>query len=281
MGRRRAAEVASATLPGALRVVSVERETEDTWTLELDAGAAGFRFDPGQFTMLYSFGVGEVPISVSGDPAERDRLVHTIRAVGPTTRAICAAREGEWLGIRGPFGRGWPVERAEGCDLFLIAGGLGLAPLRPALYAALAERGRFGRVVLLYGSRDPAGLLFDAELDRWRSDEPLEVMVTVDIASAEWRGRVGVVPGLIARTGIDPTRTVAFTCGPEVMMRFAVDALLDAGVDPASVFVSLERNMRCAVGHCGHCQLGGTFICRDGPVFAWPEIEPFLAVRDL
>ena len=230
----------SATLPGALQVTSVRPEAEDTWTLDLDAGAGGFAFEPGQFTMLYSFGVGEVPISISGDPTQPGRLVHTVRAVGPTTRSLCAVGEGEWLGVRGPFGRGWPVERAEGRDLLLVAGGLGLAPLRPALYAALADRGRFGRVILLYGSRDPAGILFDAELERWRSDEPLEVM-----------------------------------------MRFTVDALLDAGVAPGDVFVSLERNMRCAVGHCGHCQLGGTFICRDGPVFAWPEIERFLAVRDL
>jgi NAD(P)H-flavin reductase len=273
--------VRTATLPEALRVASVRSETEDTWTLELDAGDDGFEFEPGQFTMLYSHGVGEVPISISGDPAEPARLVHTVRAVGPTTRSVCAVQEGEWLGVRGPFGRGWPVRRAEGRDLLLVAGGLGLAPLRPALYAALTDRGRFGRVILLYGSRDPAGLLFDSELERWRSDEPLEVMITVDLASGEWRGRVGVVPALIGRAGIDPERTVAFTCGPELMMRFTVDALLDAGVAAEDVFVSLERNMRCAVGHCGHCQLGGTFICRDGPVFAWPEIQPFLAVREL
>jgi NAD(P)H-flavin reductase len=273
--------MADATLPAALRVSSIAPETADTWTLELEPGSEGFGFAPGQFTMLYAFGVGEVPISISGDPSRAGRLVHTVRAVGPTTRAICEAGEGDWLGVRGPFGRGWPVDAAEGSDLVFVAGGLGLAPLRPALYAALRNRSRYGRLILLYGGRDPAGLLYDAELDRWRSDEPLEVMITVDRASADWRGRVGVVPGLIARAGIDPERTVAFTCGPEVMMRFTVDALLDAGVGPERVYVSMERNMRCAVGHCGHCQLGGTFICRDGPVFAWPEIERFFTVREL
>ena len=270
-----------ATVPEPARVTSVRRETEDTWTLELDPGADGLPFEPGQFTMLYAFGVGEVPISVSGDPAQSGRLVHTVRAVGPVTRAICQAGAGDTLGVRGPFGRGWPVELAGGGDLVIVAGGLGLAPLRPAIYAALAGRERFRRVILLYGGRDPQGLLFDDELERWREGSELEVIVTVDAADDTWRGRVGVVPSLLAPARIDPERTVALTCGPELMMRFTVDALLDAGLDADRVFVSLERNMRCAVGHCGHCQLGGTFVCRDGPVFSWAEIERYLTVREL
>jgi NAD(P)H-flavin reductase len=272
---------AVATVPEPARVTSVRRETEDTWTLELDPGAGGLPFAPGQFTMLYAFGVGEVPISVSGDPAEAGRLVHTVRAVGPVTRTICDAGAGDTLGVRGPFGRGWPVGLGAGDDLVLVAGGLGLAPLRPALYAALAARDRYRRVILLYGGRDPQGLLFDEELEGWLAAAELEAMVTVDAADDTWGGRVGVVPALLDPARIEPGRTVALTCGPELMMRFTVDALLDAGVPSDRVFVSLERNMRCAVGHCGHCQLGGTFVCRDGPVFSWEEIARYLTVREL
>jgi NAD(P)H-flavin reductase len=275
------ASASPATLPVSLRVDSSRRETDDTWTLALDAGPDGFPFRPGQFTMLYEFGTGEVPISVSGDPARPESLVHTVRAVGAVTSSICAVREGDSLGVRGPFGRGWPVDDAVGQDLVLVAGGLGLAPLRPALYAALGARERFRRLVLLYGGRDPASLLFRAELDRWHQADEVECMTTVDVAGKDWRGRVGVVPALVERADLDPSRTIALACGPEVMMRFTVDALLDGGVDPTRIYVSLERNMRCAVGHCGHCQLGGTFVCRDGPVFSWQEIEPFLAVREL
>jgi NAD(P)H-flavin reductase len=271
----------SATLPTSLRVASSRQETADTWTLALDAGPDGFTFRPGQFTMVYTFGAGEVPISVSGDPARAASLVHTIRAVGSVTRTICALREGDSLGIRGPFGRGWPVEETEGQDLVLVAGGLGLAPLRPALYAALGARERFRRVVLLYGGRDPGSLLFRSELGHWERADEVECMTTVDVAGEEWRGRVGVVPALVERADLDPSRTIAFSCGPEVMMRFTVDALLDGGVAADRIYVSLERNMRCAIGHCGHCQLGGTFVCRDGPVFSWREIEPFLAVSEL
>jgi NAD(P)H-flavin reductase len=271
----------AATLPGSLRVASRTQETADTWTLSLDAEAEGFRFQPGQFTMLYTFGAGEVPISVSGDPSRPGSLVHTVRAVGAVTRAICASREGDSLGVRGPFGRGWPIAEAEGQDLLLVAGGLGLAPVRPALYAAIGARERFRRVILLYGGRDPDGLLFRSELDGWERADEVECVTTVDVAGEDWRGRVGVVPALVERADVDPARTVAFSCGPEVMMRFTVDALFDRGVDASRIYVSLERNMRCAIGHCGHCQLGGTFVCRDGPVFSWREIEPFLAVREL
>jgi len=274
--------VGDATIPSPFRLASSRRETEDTWTLELrPEGEAPLAFEPGQFTMLHCFGAGEVPISVSGDPSRPETLVHTVRAVGSATRAICEAGRGQVLGVRGPFGRGWPVESAQGGDLAIIAGGLGLAPLRPAVYAALAARERFDRVILLYGGRTPEELLFRSELGGWQRSEELEYAVTVDAAGRDWRGRVGVVTRLIAEAGIEPARTTAFACGPELMMRFAVEALLEAGVDPAATYVSMERNMRCAVGHCGHCQFGPTFVCRDGPVFPWTEVGPWLSIREL
>jgi NAD(P)H-flavin reductase len=226
--------------------------------------------------MLYAFGVGEVPISVSALPA-----VHTVRSVGAVSAAICAAPPGAQLGVRGPFGTAWPLDRAEGRDVVVVAGGIGLAPLRPVVHRLLAERERYGRVVVLYGGRSPAELLYPDEVARWRARFDSEVEVTVDTADAGWHGRVGVVTGLIPRATFDPARTIAMMCGPEVMMRFTALALRDRGVAARDMFVSLERSMKCAVGHCGHCQLAQVFVCRDGPVFRWDAVEPLLRVHEL
>ncbi|HKI93070.1 MAG TPA: FAD/NAD(P)-binding protein [Gaiellaceae bacterium] len=271
-----------AMTPLPYRVVRKRRENHDNWTLELEpVGAALDPIGPGQFTMLYAFGVGEVPISSSGDPAEPRRLVHTIRAVGAVTKALCALRPGDVLGARGPFGNRWPLEVAERRDLVLVGGGVGLPPLRPVLYHALAHRGTVGELVLLYGGRTPADLLFTRELARWRGRLDLHVDVTVDAARSDWRGRVGVVTKLIPGARFEPDEAVAFVVGPEVMMRFTARALLDRGVTPERIWVSMERTMRCGVGLCGHCQLGPTLICRDGPVYRWDEIEPLLEVHEL
>ncbi len=269
-------------LPQPFRVSRRVRETSDTWTLELEP-LAGERLElaPGQFTMLYAFGTGEVPISASGDPTRSGPLVHTVRAVGAVTRAICAARPGETIGVRGPFGTPWPVDAAAGSDVVIVAGGVGLAPLRPALYHVLAHRERYGRVVLLYGSRTPGDLLYRRELERWRARFDLDVDVTVDSAAGDWRGRVGVVTRLVERAAFDPGTAVALVCGPELMMRYTAEALLERRLPSESLYVSLERNMRCGLGHCGHCQLGPTLICRDGPVYRYDAIVPFLGVREL
>jgi len=246
----------------------VRRELRDTWTLELDPGGpeetAPFR--PGQFNMIYAFGVGEVAISISGDPARPDSLVHTVRSVGAVTRAITSVKKGGVLGLRGPFGSAWPMAEAEGRDVVVIAGGLGLAPLRPVMYAVRAARERYGRVVLLVGARTPADLLFGRGLERWRGRFDVEVRVTVDAATPDWKGEVGLVTALIARAGFDPAGTTAFVCGPEVMMRFVAADLVHRGVPAAAIHLSLERNMKCAVGVCGRCQLGPAFVCKDGPV---------------
>ena len=264
--------------PALARVARRRRETHDTWTLELaPVGGGALDPSPGQFTMIYAFGVGEVPISVSGRPG--GALVHTVRAVGPVTEAICAAEPGATVGIRGPLGNSWPIEEARGCDVVVVAGGIGLAPLRPVLYRALAGREDYGRVVLLYGGRTPTDLLYTDELEAWR--EAMDVDVTVDAADETWSGKVGVVPKLIATAELDPATAHAFVCGPEIMMRFAAGALEERGVPAERIHVSLERDMRCGVGHCGHCQLGPTLICLDGPVYTWAEIERLLAVRSL
>jgi NAD(P)H-flavin reductase len=270
-------------LPRPYRVARVRKETSDTFTLELEApsGAPEFRFAPGQFNMLYAFGIGEVPISISGDPGRPAALVHTTREVGTVTRAMRKLKPSHSLGVRGPFGAGWPIAEARGADVVIVAGGIGLAPLRPALYRLLAARKDYGRVVLLYGTRTPADILFRSELRQWHSRFDLEVHVTVDRAMGNWRGNVGVVTALIPRAPFDPHSTVAMVCGPEVMMRFTVQELEKRGVALENIYLSMERNMKCAVGFCGHCQFGPTFICKDGPVFRYDRVQPMLAVREI
>lgn len=270
-------------LPQLYRVQRVQPEIRGTSTLELvpTNDATGLSFAPGQFTMLYVFGVGEIPISISGDPARPHLLVHTIRAVGAVSRALQRLRRGDVIGVRGPFGSAWPIEDAKGNDVILVAGGLGLAPLRPALYALLSQREQYGRLCLLYGARTPQDVLYARELARWRSRFDLDVYVTVDSASAAWRGQVGVVTSLLAKIAFDPANTVALVCGPEVMMRFTVRELQERGLGAAHVFVSMERNMKCALGFCGHCQFGPTFICKDGPVLRYDRIQSWFGRREI
>lgn len=269
--------------PSPFRVQKVRRETRDTFTLELQRanGAAHSPFLAGQFNMLYVFGVGEVPMSITGDPGDPDTIVHTTRNVGAVTGAVCKLKRGDMVGVRGPFGTPWPVEEAAGKDVIIVAGGIGLAPLRPVIYQILSDRAKYGKVNLIYGSRTPADILFQNELAKWRSRLDFRAEVTVDRAAAAWRGSVGVVTTLIPKVSFDPQRTVAMICGPEVMMRFVARELEDRGVEKERVYISMERNMKCAVGFCGHCQLGPAFICKQGPVFRYDRIVPLLGIREL
>jgi NAD(P)H-flavin reductase len=268
-------------VPSAFELIAKRQDTADTWTLELEPRSGEpLEFGPGQFTMLSAGGAGEVPISISGDPDRPERLVHTVRAVGLATQAICDATLGQRLSVRGPFGVPWPVEEVEGADVVIAAGGIGLPPLRPAILRMLARRERYGRLVLLYGGRTPDQLLFTNELAAW-SERGLEVLVTVDSASPAWLGHVGVVTRLIQRAHLKAGSAVAMSCGPEVMLRFTVAALAERGVPAAQMYVSMERNMQCGIGHCGHCQLGPTLVCRDGPVYRWSDVERWLAIREL
>ena len=262
------------------RVTARRAESHDTVTLELEPPEP-FGFEPGQFNMLRVPGIGEVPISISGDPTRAGPVLHTIRDVGAVTHALCALRPGQPVGVRGPYGTSWPVRAAEGGDVVIVAGGIGLPPLRPAIYHVLAHRESYGRFVLLYGARTPADLLFTDELAAWRSRFDLAVEVTVDTAGRDWHGNVGVVPDLIERAAFDPGATVAFTVGPEIMMRFAVRGLLAAGVPEDRVFLSMERDMQCAAALCGHCQLGPYLLCRDGPVLAYRPLARWMSIREL
>jgi len=275
----------AAAVPCFYRVASRREDTGDTVTVELAEPAGPVpAFAPGQFAMLTAFGVGEVPISVSGlgdnSGGRARRLEHTLRAVGAVTRALCAAQPGSLIGVRGPFGTSWDVASAAGRDIVIVAGGIGLAPLRPVVLAALADRSRYGRIMLLAGARTPGDLLYTDELERWRHDG-VEVAVTVDQADTGWSGEVGLVTALIKPAGLAPGNSVAFVCGPDVMMRVTANALAALGIPPGRIRVSLERNMRCGAGWCGHCQLGPLLVCRDGPVVGYDRAAELMRVREL
>jgi NAD(P)H-flavin reductase len=267
--------------PAIVRSIDPETPGVRTYRVELadPERQARYRVAPGQFNMLYLPGVGEVAISVSGGPGEGSSIAHTIRPVGRVTRALEALRPGSMIGIRGPYGSTWPLDQARGHDVVIVAGGLGLAPLRLAVKALLAERAQYGRLVLLYGARQPADLLFAAEYDDWKR-HGFELLATVDRADASWRGNVGVVPVLLRRLRVDPARTVLLACGPEIMMRFSVAEALTDGLNEGAIYVSLERTMQCAVGLCGHCQLGPEFLCKDGPVLVYRKVARFFNQRD-
>jgi NAD(P)H-flavin reductase len=270
-------------LPQPYAVRAVAKETPDTFTLTLEPENAVDKpsFQPGQFSMLWAFGVGELPISISGDPAVQDRLVYTVRSVGQATHSLVNQQVGDGVGIRGPFGTGWPTDTARGRDVIIVAGGIGLAPLRPLIYHVLRNRNEYGRLVVLYGTRSPRELLYRKELTAWARNRDTQVLVTVDYGGLGWRGHVGVVTTLFKYARLQPASSVAMVCGPEIMMRFVTRGLETQGLSRDSIYLSMERNMKCAVGFCGHCQYGPHFICKDGPVFRYEQIRKLLEKYEL
>ncbi|MCM2369704.1 FAD/NAD(P)-binding protein [Aporhodopirellula aestuarii] len=269
----------------AARVRDVKDEAPGVQTYWIELSEAGDRetyaAKPGQFNMLYMPGVGEAAISLSHLPSPGGQLVHTVRSVGNVTRALAVTKAGDSLGVRGPFGSYWPLERGIGKDLILVAGGIGLAPLRPLVDEILSHRQQFGRVSLLIGARTPSDLLYTDDYESWRTAD-IEVQTTVDRAAADWKGNVGVVTLLLNRLGItSPLQTMIFTCGPEVMMTYAIRAVRERGVPRENLWVSLERNMNCAIGQCGHCQLGPHFICKEGPVLRYDQVKNWMHVDSL
>jgi NAD(P)H-flavin reductase len=297
-------------LPRPSRIHAVHRENHDTFTLALAPveGRSFPPFQPGQFNMLYVFGVGEMAVSISGDPSASGAWMHTVRVVGTVSRALSRLKKGDLVGVRGPFGNPWPMSAAAGRDLVLVAGGIGLAPLRPVLLRAFNELardrgsiqaraqsapntgaatpkdskpGRPPRLFLLYGARSPVDLLFVGQLAHWKRTGQCEVLVTVDRSAPDWKGDVGVVTKLIPYVSFDPEQAVVFVCGPEVMMRFTVQEMENRGVASDRIYLSMERNMKCAVGFCGHCQYGPEFICKDGPVFPYDRVRPWLPIWEV
>lgn len=269
--------------PVLIEEISPEIPGVATYRLRFRDGQAHSRysFRPGQFNMLYLPGIGEVAISLSGGPTTTQTLDHTVRVAGNVTKRLARMKPGESLGLRGPYGSSWPIEECAGADFLLVAGGIGLAPLRPAITALLRGDRVAGSTTLLFGTRTPDGLLYSRDYDQW-SAEGVHMHISVDRASLDWTGNVGAVPLLVDRLEHwSANNTVLFTCGPEVMMRYTVRSALARGLSKERIWISLERNMQCAVGLCGHCQLGPAFVCKDGPIFRYDQIEPFLNVEML
>ena len=272
-----------AYLPHPAKITAIKEEAYAITTynvvFEDELRREQYRFEAGQFNMLYLPGIGEVPISISSDPAEPQTLGHTIRFAGNVTRAIGRLNVGDIVGLRGPYGSAWPITRLYGEDIYIVTGGIGMAPLRPVLYTIMRHRDQFGRVIVLYGARTPADMLYTAEFETWQAHD-IQLHTTVDRADPHWRGQVGVVPMLFYHLRLDPRKTVVLTCGPEIMIRFVVYEALARRVPKEKIFLSMERNMKCALGFCGHCQFGPSFICKEGPVLTYAQIEPFFGVED-
>ncbi|MDJ0878436.1 MAG: FAD/NAD(P)-binding protein [Halieaceae bacterium] len=268
-----------ALIPELCNVNGRLEDTPDVFTLDL-VPPPGYRgFAPGQFNMLYVPGAGEAAISISGDPEDSYRLVHTIRAVGDVTSQLRTRDGHSQVGVRGPFGKPWPIDAARGGDLIIVAGGIGMAPMRPVLYAALADRASYDNIYLLYGARTPRDILFQEQLMEWHRQGAITAIITVDAARPSWKGDVGAVTGFIGRIPVNPRNTVAMICGPEIMMRYAASELLVKGIPMDRIHVSMERNMKCATAFCGHCQLGPYFVCRDGPVFRYSDVAAMMEVK--
>ena len=262
-------------MPIPARIISKVPHTklETLFTLELpDNLTLGNR--PGQFVEVSVFGVGEAPISISSSPSRSgSRFELCVRRVGDVTSALHALPVGGTVWVRGPFGRGFPVEKFRGKDMLFAPGGLGLAPLRSLINQVLDERALFGRVIILYGARNPSELLFKDELHEWSQRGDLDLHLTVDRGDETWKGNVGVITTLFRHISVNPRNTVAATCGPPVMYRFVLMELLGKGLSEGNIYLSLERRMKCGIGKCGHCQINNVYACQSGPVFPYPEIK--------
>lgn len=267
-------------LPREAEIVGRTEESPNTFSLHLRlTDGQPYDFVPGQFNMLYLYGSGEVPISVVADAKESGVLTHTIRALGRITHAMTQLKVGDRIGLRGPYGRGWPMRDAEDHDVVVVTGGLGCAPSVSIIHHIIAHRDRFRRLSILQGVKHTDDLIWREQYATWAQLPDVQVLLAADVADAGWKGHVGLVTALFDHLQLEPAQTVAMLCGPEAMMRAAADHLHTRGLALADIYLSMERNMQCAVGHCGHCQIGGSFVCRDGPVFAWPEVRELLGVR--
>jgi len=273
-------------VPELYRIAGIYRETADCFTMEILPvdGSPRMKFAPGQFNMIYMFGVGEIPVSISGDPLGKT-LVHTIREIGSVTKRLAALKAGDVVGIRGPFGTVWPMDAAIGNDVIVMAGGIAGAPVRPILYEIFNNREKYGKLVYLYGARTPGDILYEKEFKKWTTDHDIFIDYTVDRADAGYKGNVGLVTNLVKKAKLskwfDCYNTVAMVCGPGLMMKFSVKELMKRGIPESRCWISEERNMKCGIGMCGHCQCGPVFVCKDGPVFRHDKVKQFIHTREI
>jgi NAD(P)H-flavin reductase len=269
-------------VPVLMKIKKISWETEDIYTLMLEQeNEEAFVFKPGQFNMIYAFAKGEAAISISSDPSKNSTISHSIHKIGYVTNALSQLKKGDMVGIRGPFGSSWPVDEARGKDVVFVAGGIGLAPLRSALYHIFRNRKNYGRVTLLYGARTPPDILYRVELEEWSRKHKIEILTIVDRSDSFWKGNVGVVTGLFSYITVDPYSTLAMVCGPETMMKYCIDDLRSLGIPKHNIYLSMERNMKCAIGFCGHCQFGPNFICKDGPVFNYSHVKRIFDIHEM
>lgn len=264
-------------VPEIAIVDEIVDETPDTKTFKLRLEdkefAKSFSWEPGQFVQLTVFGAGEAPIGFASSPLEKSFFELTIVKRGGVTKAMHLVGKGDRVGIRGPLGNCWPLEDAKGMDILIVGGGVGLAPLRPAILQMLANRRDYGEMWLLYGARTPADRNFKYDLEKWKGRGDLHLLQSVDLGDETWKDNVGVVTTLFDKIKIDPAKTVAFTCGPPIMIKFATIDLLKMGFSKDRIVTSLERYMKCGVGKCGHCCINHVYICTEGPVMTYEEMQ--------
>ncbi len=272
-------------LPLEAEVVGRVEESSTIFTLALRLVDAekheAYRFEAGQFNMLYLYGVGEIPVSIADDPEQPGYLQHTIRVVGRVTGGLAALREGDRIGLRGPFGHGWPMAALSGRNVLVVTGGLGCAPVLPVIKQLINHRERYNRVAILQGVKHSDDMIWRERFDRWATLPDTQVLLAADVAGPNWPGIRGQVTALFERLELETENTVALICGPEPMMVASIENLLARGYREDHIWLSMERNMQCAVGHCGHCQYGEAFVCKNGPVFRYPEIRRQLGVRGI
>lgn len=273
----------NASLPHEIEVVERIQESPTIFTLRLrftdPALHKAFRFAPGQFNMLYLYGVGEVAISIVSDPDDEHQFDHTIRVVGRVTRGLAQLKAGDRLGVRGPYGRGWPLTQAQGRDLMVITGGLGCAPVVSVINYVIRRRDDFRRLIIMQGVKHSDDLIWRNQYAHWSKQRDTQVLVAANVGASLWPWHLGNVTDLFSKVEFDPAYAMVMMCGPEGMMRVAVDHLRERGVHENNIYLSMERSMNCAVGLCGHCQYGGKFVCKDGPVFSYSEAKPLFGIR--
>lgn len=272
-------------IPQTAEVIGKRREASHVHTLRLrfrdEASRRSYRFRSGQFNMLYVFGTGEVPISIVSDPDDPEELDHTVRVVGKVSEALVGLKKGEAVGVRGPYGSWWPLEESRGKDVVIVTGGLGCAPVVSVINYVAHRRDRYGHLKIFHGVKTPKDLLYRARFRAWQELPNTEVYLTVDHPDRQWKYEVGVVTNLFRQVPIDTRNSVAMICGPEIMMRSTVRDLLGQGLPADRIYLSLERNMKCAIGFCGHCQFGPRFICKDGPVLRYDRIREWFEIREV